>query len=254
MSIQKFECTAVRGFNNNGQLKKLDNGYCLMVLSVLEAPNSYGAIYDAPSTTKFLADSHPFMRRINEGYLRGELGHPKEADSPSYAAYVQRIHSIYETNVAMHIRKAYVDAKYIDPKGKQWLAIMGEVCPDGPHASTTERQLQNPYSNFAVSIRSMTTDKLVCGRRRKFMDNIITWDVVNEPGLKPANKFGSPSCESGIVLSSVDVRVEELEAHARMLHSHSGVSLESFNETMTAIRNAKRAEQMRSRGSYLKQW
>lgn len=200
-----FEITVQRGYSGQGNVKRLDNNYCQVVLGALEYPNSTGSVYDLESAIRIIEKSQTFNRRMKDSYLRGELGHPVERECRDYNDFVRRIHTIDERNVAIHIRRVWIDRAYVGPDGKKIIAILGEVAPSGPHAGVVERALNNPHENLAFSVRSLTNDRIVGGVRRKFFDNIITWDVVNEPGLSPANKFNSPSCESADVLELVRI-------------------------------------------------
>lgn len=200
-----FEITVQRGYSGQGNVKRLDNNYCQVVLGALEYPNSTGAVYDLESAIRIIEKSQTFNRRIKDSYLRGEMGHPVERECRDYNDFVRRIHTIDERNVAIHIRRVWIDRNYVGPDGKKIIAILGEVAPSGPHAAAIERALNNPHENLAFSVRSLTNDRIVQGVRRKFFDNIITWDVVNEPGLAPAHKFNSPSCESADVLQLVSI-------------------------------------------------
>lgn len=223
-----FEITIQRGHTGKGTVKRLDENYVEVVLGALEFPNSVGALYDLESAAAIIERSVPFNRRISDGYLNGEMGHPVERECKDYSDYVRRIHTIDERNTAINIRRVWINRNYVGPNGVKCIAIMGEVAPFGPHASSIERALNNPHANLAFSIRSMTTDRIVAGCRRKFFDNIITWDVVNEPGLSVANKFNAPSCESAdlITLSSIPVTQTLMES-VRATAIEQGISMES---------------------------
>lgn len=223
-----FEITVQRGFSGNGNTKRIDNNYCQVVLGALEFPNSTGAVYDLESAIRIIEKSQTFNRRMAQSYLRGELGHPVERECRDYNDFVRRIHTIDERNVAIHIRRVWIDKNYCGPDGRRFIAILGEVAPSGPHASVVERAFNNPHENLAFSVRSLTNDRIVGGVRRKFFDNIITWDVVNEPGLAPANKFNSPSCESADILQLVRVpATETLMNSLKQEQTLTGIGLES---------------------------
>lgn len=191
-----FEITCQRGAAGKGICTPLDNNFYDVVLGALEFGNSTGAVYDLESAANIIERSTIFQRRMKDGFLRGELGHPVERECRDYSDYVRRIHTIDERNVAILIRRVWIDRNYVCVDGSRCIAIRGEIAPAGPRADVIERALKNPYDNLAFSVRSMTTDRIVGGVRRKYFDNIITWDVVNEPGLSVATKFNSPACES----------------------------------------------------------
>lgn len=235
-----FECTVLKGVNNTGKIKRLDNGYVEVVLGALEHPNSYGAVYDEQRAREFLRPGSAFMRRITQGFLRGELGHPPQRECRDYNDYVERIHTILERNVAIHIRKVWIDPNHVLNDKRKVIAVMGEICPDGPHAGVVERLLNNPSANLAFSIRSMATDKYVGGKKRKYLDAIITWDVVNEPGLDVATKFNSPSCESFQDIERVAANLPAIRQVVEGRKAH-GVAVESsMSITMEAVRRLER--------------
>ena len=184
-----LQCTISRGFNGAGTFKRLDNGYALFVLSALEYPNSTAAVYDEGAATRLIMGNTRLQRQCGDGELKGELGHPKEYDSPNFNAFMQRIHTVDERNVAVQYRRVYIDRNYKLPDGKTIIAVMGEVCPSGPHAEHIDRSMNNPHENVCFSLRGMATDRFVGGKKRKYLDNLITWDVVGEPGLRPSTKF-----------------------------------------------------------------
>lgn len=260
-----FEGSCLRGFNNKGICKPLDDGYYDVVLSVLEYPNSYGAEYDSGSAEEIIERSPIFKRRMKDRLLRGELGHPPQRLCKDYDDYVNRIHTIYEANIALHIRKVWIDRNYILPNGRKIVAIRGEVCPDGPHADVVRRWFENPHANLAFSVRSMATDKIVGGRVRKYFDSIITWDVVNEPGLEFSTKYNSVACESmNIINPTTDVydRVEVMpsviDAMSKKVHANtmSGVSCEAaVLQTTEGLERARRRERLfTSKSNRLSKW
>lgn len=245
-----FEVTALKGVNRVGNIKRLDNEYLEVILGALEFDNSGGAVYDQQRVERILSANGMFQKRIAQGYLRGEWGHPKEYDYPVYKHFVQRIHTIDERNWAFHIRKVWINPNFILPNGQRICAIMGEIKPTGANNEAFEKILANPDENLAFSIRSMATDRVIGGKIRKFIDNIITWDLVNEPGISCANKYMSPSCESAVV---VPVNVAVVQAMA--LESTAVAMESSFIDTVAVINRAKaNTELLSSRQGNVTRW
>lgn len=244
-----FEVTALKGVNRVGNIKRLDNNYLEVILGALEFDNSIGAVYDQQRVERILAANGLFQKRINEGYLRGEWGHPKEYDYPDYRKFIQRIHTIDERNWAIHIRKVWVVPNFVLPNSQRICAIMGEVCSTGARRDDFDKIMANPDENLAFSIRSMATDRVVGGKVRKYVDNIITWDLVNEPGLSVANKYMSPSCESALVVPVQPAIIRS------MAEDKSLVSVESsFKGTIDAIRNLDRATLLSGKSGLVARW
>lgn len=216
-----FEVTALKGVNKVGNIKRLDNNYLEVILGALEFDNTGGAVYDQRRGEQMIAANSLLQKRIASGYLRGEWGHPKDYDYPNYRDFVRRIHNIEEKNWAIHIRRVWIVPNYQLPNGQRICAIMGEICSTGGRRADFDLIMANPDENLAFSIRSMATDRVVGGKVRKYIDNIITWDIVNDPGISAANKFTSPSCESDIL---IPVHSEIIKTFAP---SQGSVSLES---------------------------
>lgn len=254
-----FEGTTIRGFNNKGTMKPLDGGYYDVVLSALEYPNSVGASYDTQSAEAIL-NSPIFQRRIAGRRLRGELGHPKERDCKNFQDYVQRIHEIVEDQTCIHIRRVWIDKNYILPDGRKIIAIRGEICPSGPYAHVIERIINNPHEDLCFSVRAMATDQIVGGRKRKYYDTIITWDVINDPGVEVSSKYNSVSCESAIpqVMATNEVLVvpEVLMAIKYNADATNNIALESdINTSIEALqKSVRRTKLLSSNRSKLSDW
>lgn len=221
-----FECTALAGTNKAGLLKPDNQGYYTVILGALDFPNSVGYTYVSQTALHLFQDNSPFIRRINQGYLTGECGHPKRAPGMSYDDYMVRIHTLEETNISHHISKVWLDFNQRQQYNGAVL-IMGKVKPSGPKGAALLEALQNAAQNVAFSIRSFTKDDNV--RRQKHLDTILTWDWVSEPGLSVANKFQNPSLES--LVTPVDVPLELLQ-NAYQVSLSRGLGFESASNLM----------------------
>jgi hypothetical protein len=191
-----FACTALLGTNKVGELKKTDDGYYIVVLGALDVFNSAGAYYPYDSAKDVFKESSSLMRRIANGALRGEYGHPKRQPNQSLREFVDRVLQIDEKNVAFHIRKVTVDFTSVKGEdGRPVIALIGEIKPSGPFAHVLEKQLENPSENVCFSIRSLTDDTFVAGKLHKHIRTVVCWDYVNEPGISVATKWKSPALE-----------------------------------------------------------
>ena len=191
-----FACTALLGTNKVGELKKTDDGYYIGVLGALDVFNSAGAYYPYDSAKDVFKESSSLMRRVANGALRGEYGHPKRQPNQSLREFVDRVLQIDEKNVAFHVRKVTVDFTSVKGEdGRPVIALIGEIKPAGPYAHVLEKQLENPSENVCFSIRSLTDDTFVAGKLYKHIRTVVTWDYVNEPGISVATKWKSPALE-----------------------------------------------------------
>jgi hypothetical protein len=198
MTTFSYSCTALQGTNKTGALKPDGNGYYDVILGALNYFNTRGEFYPVEPARKLLEESSILMRRITNGNLRGEYGHPRFMPGMSKKDFLYRIMDTYEDKVCMHIAKVEIDETSV--KGENGSAVIvfrGRIKPSGPYGDALRKQLDNPEENVCFSVRSITDDYLdATGTTIKCLKEIYAWDYVNEPGLKPASKWQSPSLEN----------------------------------------------------------
>ena len=203
----KFTCTALKGTDKKGVLSKDKFGYYELPLGALNVFNSAGEYYPVEESKKLFSSNSLLMSRIRNGRLRGELGHPKR-DGLSKTEYIRRCSYIYEQCVCCHISEVWLDyERFKDTAGRPIVGIFGKVSGSGPYADTFERDVNNPKANACMSIRTFTDDLVMGGRVNKILREIVTWDMVNEPGIESAAKFRSPTLED----MSINVTRGEIE-------------------------------------------
>jgi len=235
MAYASFSCTALVGTNKVGLLQKDADGYYDVVLGALDYFNSRGDFYPLATAKRLFESSSILMRRIKGGNLRGECGHPRKLPGQSMPEYIHRILDINEPTVSHHIREVWIDDKSMkDDNGRPIVLVRGWVRPAGLHGAGLQKALDNKHENVCFSIRSLTRDVLTpTGTYIKNLEEIITWDWVNEPGINVANKFGHPSLEnmmSDVVFTDSHLRAVRDLQHADTcgLESRGGLSVESL--------------------------
>lgn len=200
MNGVKFTATKLANSNKQGILKPDENGYYEIIVGGLNITNSIGEYYTLKNAEKLFEESSIFMRRVKNGCLKGEVGHPKRDPNMRMDDYVNRILTIDEKNICCHFGSIWLDTSFgkNNPKfnNPTLTAIMAKVKPSGPKAASLETSLKNPEENVCFSIRALTNDYYVRGVNHRELTQIITWDLVNEPGLHIANKWDSPALES----------------------------------------------------------
>ena len=232
-----FTCTRLFGTNKVGDLKKNDRGYYEMVIGALNMFNSAGMYYRADAAKQFFEESSSFMRRVKRGALRGEYGHPRREAGMSMQAYYARLLSIHVDKVCCHFASVRLDFEsYKDDQGRPIVAIIAEVCPNGPLGHVLEKQLQNPQENVCFSIRSFTDDKMERGVINRYIKTIVTFDYVNEPGMAVAEKYNAPALEG---LEDTVFTRGQIEASSAQILETAGVGNESVqlntHELMAAL-------------------
>lgn len=193
----KYTCTALTGTNKVGKLSPDPNGYYQVVLGAFDFYNESGAYWPYEKAKHLFESSSSFMRRLNNGQCRGELGHPRQEPGMSYQDYVSRILQIHEDKVTHHIKRCWIDTEALkDGQQRRIVAVLGEIKPSGPYGNVLRESLQNPDENVAFSVRSLCEHAAQNGRMEKHMKTLVTYDYVNEPGIRIATKYSSPALET----------------------------------------------------------
>ena len=223
----------------NRDLEKDSEGYYKIPIGAINTYNSAGAFYkDDLGPASIFNESSKFMRRVRNGGLRAEVGHPKRLPGMSLAEYKVRYMSIYEDNICANIKSIEIvktDTKE-DPEYGNVHLIYGWVKPAGPRGAFLKEMLDDPDGNVAFSVRSVTNDELINGVVVKVIKEILSFDFVNEPGIKYATKWKSYSMES-VDAFSIDVTSsEDVEEFIHDIEEH--VSTESA-ESMEIVSNLK---------------
>lgn len=252
MTIVKFGATKLPA-NKAGILKPDETGAYVMPIGGLNAFNSVGQYYTLKGAEKLFQDSSILMRRVSNGNLKGEVGHPKRQPGMSLDDYVTRILTIDETNVCCHFTEIWLDTDYgknhPEFKNNDLVAIMGKIRPSGPKGDFLRQAFENQGENVCFSIRSMTRDYYQKGTTFREIQNVLTFDFVTEPGISFATKFNSPALES---YNELPVTFSNLE---RVVEKRvECVAMESTRALAIECLQAGFAEQMKSVKPHYSSW
>jgi len=207
----KIVFSTVKSTTDNRTLEKDDKGYYFVTLGALNVINSAGEFYTADDVRNMFTDNNStLMRRLKTGALRGEVGHPKFVPGMTRDQFLARNLKIYEENVCVHIRELVLEESNIDsgvPGKGNVILVKGWVKPSGPKGDFLQKALDNPEENVAFSVRCLTKNTFVNGIVIKKIVQLITYDYVNEPGIKYATKWKELSIESmdSIVMDLDDI-------------------------------------------------
>lgn len=212
MDVVKFTETVFNSKQKTGTLTPDADGYYTVILGALNTNNSAGEYYTAEGALELFKESSQLMRRIKNGALYAELGHPKKLPGVTTEQFYSRVLTIEETNICAHIAEITLDFNFgknhPELNNPDLIAIVGKVKPAGAKAQAVQLALENPKQNCAFSIRGLTENKYVNGKTIRRLTNIICWDFVTEPGINIADKVWSPACEQRVV--STESMVNEL--------------------------------------------
>lgn len=193
--VASYSNIALAGSGKKGILKKLDNNYTEIILGAFAAFGNGGWLYDAKTAMRYIENDREFLALLQNGRLRSEWGHPRRVPGMSDKEWFIRICDIVESNTASQIRRIRVSMDTVkDERGRQVVAVIGEVTPSGPQSGTFARQLENPDEDVNYSIRCFAHRDF--SKMTKHINRIITWDNVNDPGIAVASKYQTPSLES----------------------------------------------------------
>lgn len=216
-----FGNTVLKGINKGGVLKPDEQGYFTVVLGALGVQNSAGELYvDSTIARQTFESNGTLMRRINQGLLRGEWGHPDPSDFPNFMMFERRVRAIKEDRISHHISEVWLEE--IEYQNKKVLGILGKVRPSGPYGKALKDALENPNENVTFSGRYYSNLSNKSGQRCREIHTVATWDFVSEPGMETAQKYLSPTLES--VDDTVFFR-EQLEEAARYESQHKELAM-----------------------------
>lgn len=200
-----FSSTYLAAKGKKGIIKPDSDGYYELVVGGLNIFNSAGSLYTADAASLF--NNPSFKRRVQNGALKGEVGHPFNDCSGSAGSggscfvsqedFLDRFLTIRETNVCSTHSKVWLDFDRLkDKSGRLVIAIMALTKPAGVHADVLRDSLNDTKQNTAFSVRGITEDKMAGGIRQRSLKTIVTFDYVNEPGIHIATEWESPALES----------------------------------------------------------
>lgn len=239
-SIVRFTATRLAARGKKGIMKVNADGYYEICLGALNILNFNGDFWCLDGAEALFKNSSILMRRIREGNLKSEEGHPKFLPGMTVDQFVARNMHIEETNVCAHIGEVWLDADYGKNLGEAMyrnaVGIIGLVKPAGPLGDSLKESFDNPKENVNFSIRSVTNDHIERGRRFKVLSKIITWDHVTEPGIAVANKYDTLSTESIMPGQSLDMPITKNQLE-RMLDGEAmpEISTENSREIIRDI-------------------
>lgn len=199
MSILTYQPTVLQGTTKVGKIQCAPDGYYDVILGGFDTYNSANAFYTWASAKAHFDQSSHFMRRVQNAALYGEYGHPVPVPGMSKQDWLMRVLTIDPDRKSHHIRNLTIDDETFKNKdGGPMITIFGRVKPAGPRAQALGDSLDNEHENTAFSIRSITDDFVDprTGLVIKNMRQIVTYDYVDEPGIKQATKYNHPALEN----------------------------------------------------------
>ena len=233
MSIVKYTATKLNAIGKEGSIKPDANGYYTIIVGGLNTLNSAQEYYTLDGAKELFDSSSIFMRRVANGSLKGEVGHPKALPGMSKDDFMGRVLRIEETNICSHFSEIWLDENFgrNNPRfnNPKLVAIMAKVKPIGPKGPYLKEAFENKGENVCFSIRAMTRDYYSKGVNHRVLAAILTFDWVTEPGISISNKFDSPATES-FQLETTDSMFMSRVTLEEIVNSKAGIAQESTRE------------------------
>lgn len=196
-----FSQTKLTALGKTGKATPDKDGYYELVLGGLNTHNNSGAwYYTAEKVRELFGPGSLLHRKIANGCLRAEVNHPQQRPGEKLEDFYARMMDIDLNNVCAHISKIWLDENYgkNNPhlNNPSLIAIMGLVKPAAPKGEILKEGLENPNENVCFSIRSLAEESFIRGKRVRTIQEVITFDLVNEGGILIASKWDSPATET----------------------------------------------------------
>ncbi len=200
MSTITYQAAVLRA-GKQGIIKPDAAGYYTQCIGGLNIENAGGYVYAAERARHLFEESSSLQRRIKDRALRGEVGHPRRtADYANDQAWLHRLNDIHEPNICVYWAEIGLDENYgrNNPhlNRPDMVGIMARYRPGGASGHVLEKDLADPLANVSFSIRSFSVLRKAMMRNIYDLQTIVTWDYVNEPGIKQAQKMLSATLES----------------------------------------------------------
>ncbi|CAG27286.1 head maturation protease [Pseudomonas phage EL] len=204
-----FENTLLANSGKRGILKPMDSsGYYRINAGGFNIPNRSGITYRVNDYIRECArPGSDFDRRVNEGQMYCEIGHPPQyykilvngevvrKQITDLFEWINRLRTIDFDNVCGHIRKVHWiftggpnDPVYNDIEVIPW-------AKNPHHKQLLQESLDNPDINTAFSIRTVTKPQNF-GDKTREVDYWSTYDAVIEQGILRACKHLTAGLES----------------------------------------------------------
>lgn len=239
-NIVMFGSTVLKDMNKKGVCTPDEDGYYTINVGALNCFNSKGERYVLEGSKKLFEDSGPLMRRLDNGCLIAELGHPKRLPGMTDREFFVRQLQLFEDRECGHFKEIWLDydaAKSMVGTDNDTVIIVAKIKPSGPFGKVLEDSITNPNKNTAFSIRSVTNRARVNGVIQKTLVNIRTFDLVNDPGIRTSTKWNSMATENDDFSVLTEDMLSEIAQVPSMVSNESDSSfLKEIKDQLTVTK------------------
>lgn len=230
-TIAQYSALSTPGLNQVSKMLPDNNGYYKCILGGFNLSNRSGLYYPLTSGIKNMFNTGGIVRRrLDDGTLRGELGHP-DISKMAHMDILKRLAIIDPTRVSHHIKSMELVEKK-DENGKSIILVYGMLRPSGPYGSSLKESLDNKEENVAFSIRSFSVPSIHHGSPAREVIDILTYDMVMEGGIGMANQFTTATLEN--LIDNISFTDKDFDT---VIKSSYTDGLESNASTLTMIKD-----------------
>lgn len=251
-----YTSTVLNGTGREGIIKPDAAGYYTQCIGALGIKNAMGVTYDARIGARLFESNGDLMRRIKTGNLKGEAGHPRRLPGMTDDQFFQRCLDIDESNTCVYWVEIGLDEQYGRKNPQlglpEMVGIMARFRPGGARGDYLAKDMEDPNINVCFSIRAFSQPFKSMGRPMYGLKTIATWDQVTEPGLSPANKYESMTCENLNIAMFSDNVIQK--AYREMESGALSVSFESGNAIRALAELSRRPVAPDQSPSFLNGW
>lgn len=196
-----FTQTKLSMIGKEGKATPDADGYYEIVVGALNTHNNTGSwYYTAQHVIELFGPGTLLHRKIANGVLRAEVGHPTQQSNEDMDSFMQRMMDIDLKNTCAHFKDVWLDKDFGKKNphlnNPELIGILAKVRPIEPYGHILKSALENKHENVCFSIRALASQSLVRGKLVRTIKDVITFDLVNEGGVLVASKWDSPATEN----------------------------------------------------------
>lgn len=212
--------------NKQGIVPKNEDGSYTTVFGAIGVDNSAGMHYTDSGVTRALFNpDSDLMRRVTQGLMKAEWGHPKHPPGVSSQVRNARARQIHEDRICGVITKLWLEDR-THHDGKTYTCIVGNIKPFGPFGQYLREGLEDGDINITFSGRYWSAANLVGNKYHLEIREIGTFDCVSEPGIAQSTKYNSPTLEDNCTLDK-EVLIREAMMYNQSVKTGQMVTMES---------------------------
>lgn len=196
-----YTSTRLRVSGKQGILKPDAEGYYTHPVGAFNCVNSNDEVYTLENIDNIFKSSSDLMRKVANGKLFGEWGHPDMLPGENANQFMGRACRVNDKDTCVFFKDIWSDNKVsaeMQAYGVPADAVvtMARLKPMGAKWEALERALQDPNVNTTFSGRFLTRDRIHRGKTYVIVESVVTWDAVTEQGIPAAEKWLSPRLET----------------------------------------------------------